>query len=447
MYAKKTSQIAIKLLTAAALLLLAVELGLPCSSPPPTGGGGRAPNPCGKGAGGPTPGAATAGGSGEGVLADTGTLRKRKDDITARSVGPQYQLTRVYGSRFDGSPGGNYKGDFGWNWTSQDMIRLAAEDAGSPYPASIRVCYETTLERVLYKSSDSPIRYSRASASTADDDIYDVIEQETIDGTAYWRITKPRGNRVYFHPLNAGAKGGRLAMEKDPVGNTLAYTYGTGDRPAYVTDAVGNTIYFTYYPAGDGREGLVKKAEWKFDGTVRQTLYYAYDDQQNLCRVTAEVDDVQNAGQKARRTTLYVYDRNTGDSALDHNLLYVVDPELYKRMQDDNVRTLQAGPHYLKDESISDGSVVYDPDPTTFPQGKGWSDYAASRYTYGTTGIAKDRVTSQVAANGETLTFSYDDNPTDNTELPQDLRDVTKIKMITTTTYAVFGTRSARTAR
>jgi hypothetical protein len=45
-------------------------------------------------------------------------------------------------------------------------------------------------------------------------------------------------------------------------------------------------------------------------------------------------------------------------------------------------------------------------------------------------------VTSQVAANGETLSFTYDDNPTDNTELPQDLRDATKIKMITTTTYA-----------
>ncbi|MCD6304540.1 MAG: hypothetical protein J7M21_06225, partial [Planctomycetes bacterium] len=426
MFSKQTNIKFISLATIMGIMLTVTATAWPCTPPPPAKPEPKAGEGCGDGAQGAASGPAEPGNR---VIAHTGALHESETDLIVGSVGPQYRLTRAYSNRFDDNPRVNYKGDMGWNWTSRDLMRLAVEDAGTPNPASIRICYETTLERVLHKSGDSPLKYSRASASTADDDIYDVIEQEAIGGTTYWRLTKPCGRKFFFYPFSAGRKGGRLWREQDAVGNTLTYTYGADDKPASVADSVGNTVEFTYYSAGDGRDGLVKTVQWKFGGTARQTVYYAYDTAQNLCRVTVTATNVQ-------RTWLYVYAKSTGDTSLEHNLLYVVGPEQYEAMQDDDVQTMRPGTYYLKNESVLDGSEVWDPDPTTFPQGKGWSDYAYRRYQYGTSGVSKDRVTAEVAANGEALSFSYDADPTDNTELPQDLRDADEIKMITTITYA-----------
>ena len=426
MFTKKNNQTFIGPAAILAILLSGIVTALSCPPPPPTKPESKAGECCTDGQQGPTDCPAEPGNR---VIAHTGALHESETDLVVGSVGPQYRLTRAYSNRFDQNPGVNYKGDFGWNWTSRDLMRLAVEDAGTPNPDSIRICYETTLERVLYKSTDSPLKYSRASASTADNDIYDVIEQEAISGTTYWRLTKPCGRKFFFYPFSAGRKGGRLWQEQDAVGNTLTYTYGANDRPSSVADSVNNTVEFTYYPAGDARDGLVKTVQWKFSGTVRQSVYYAYDNQQNLCRVTVTATDVQ-------RTWLYVYAKGTGDIALEHNLLYVVSPGQYKAMQDDDVETMRPGTYLLKNENVLDGSEVWDPDPTTFPDGKSWSDYAYRRYQYGASGVSKDRVTAEVAGNGESLSFSYDTDPTDNDELPEDLRDADEIKMIITITYA-----------
>jgi RHS repeat-associated protein len=431
MFSKKINRTFIGLSVIAGLVLSVAVAAWPCTPPSPPGPTPRPGCPCDNAGQGPAQCSAEAGGR---FILQTGAVHESQTDLVVGSVGPQYRMTRAYSNRFDQNPSINYKGDLGWNWSSGALMLLSVAEPGTPYPAAIRITYETTLERVLHKSSDSPIKYSSAANVAGEEDIRDVVDETTVGGQTYWRLTKICGRKFYFYPFTAGRKAGRLAREEDAVGNALVYSYDSEDRPASVADMVGNTVTFTYYAAGDAREGLLQTVQWSFSSTVRQTVYYAYDDQQNLCRVTTEVADVQNSGQKIRRTTLYVYYKVPGDVHLEHNLLYIVAPEQYKAMQNANVQTLQSGTHYLKDENVLDGSVVYDPDTTSFPQGKSWPDYAYRRFQYGTNSANADydRVNQEVLSSGEQVSYAYKTNPVVGDGLPSDLVGVATM-MVTTT--------------
>ena len=288
-------------------------------------------------------------------------------DLSVPGQGLSFVLTRTYINQLKQNPTvcENCLGDLGWNWTSGNAMRLVEGDTSTP-PGSLIVCYDINFERTLTQVSSSPLQYS---GGTSDQDMTDDIFQETVSGTTYWVLKKCGGMKYYFYPLDAtspgGRSGGRLYRVKSPSGDTLTYSYGSNGRASSVVDSVGNTVSFTYYTTS----GHTKMLQTAAGNGV--TVYYAYDDKRNLARVTQVTAGTQ-------RTTLYVYRKHAGDVVLAHNLLYVVGPDQYAQMVASGSTVKDVNGNLLSGENLTNGSVVYDPDPTQSGSTWTWSDYACA---------------------------------------------------------------------
>jgi len=144
------------------------------------------------------------------------------------------------------------------------------------------------------------------------------------DGT--WVLSFPNRAAWTFHALDGSAGQGRILSIRDPDLNTMTFSYNTAGQLTTVTDTLGRPITVAY-----NTDGYVSSIT-DFGG--RQVAYHYYSTLDadgmpgDLASVTRpSVTGTPNGNDfPLGKTTTYTYTKNTGQPALDHNLLTVSAP-------------------------------------------------------------------------------------------------------------------------
>ncbi len=174
-----------------------------------------------------------------------------------------------------------------------------------------------------------------------------------VSDTAGISITSRSGSVESYYPLDSSADAGRLRTIADRNGNTLQFAYDENGRLETVTDALGRTIAYAY----DGSDRISSVTD--FDG---RSMTLTYDDNGDLVSITTPPVTVTLNGNHVSmgKTTMFSYTSGFDDERLNHNLTTIIAPN-----------------------EVADGSLT----PRTIN-------------TYGTEGIALDRIVSQLWGGG-----------------------------------------------
>jgi YD repeat-containing protein len=139
------------------------------------------------------------------------------------------------------------------------------------------------------------------------------------DGT--WLLTFPGHTTWRFASLDGSPAQGRILSVQDSDANTMSFLYDSAGRLSTITDTLGRPITISYDP--DGYISAVSD----FGGrTVTYQRFPVADPDGmpgDLKSVTSPPVTGTPGGNDFTRTTSYTYTKNTGQPALDHNLLTV----------------------------------------------------------------------------------------------------------------------------
>ncbi len=214
-------------------------------------------------------------------------------------------------------------------WARRYRSRLGPDTAqgnGWDFSYNIAVRREGKAVRVHDGNGRSDLYRERPDGSYVAEQLF----QEGRFGGAASRVftlTFADGGAWVFHPLDGGARQGKIASIADRNGNTLRFDYDAAGRLSVVTDTLGRIVRVFYRP--DGRIGSIAD----FAGRAVAYDYYVAGERGGEAGDLKSARSPRVAGTPNGndfpdgKTTTYTYSEGFSDDRLNHNLLTITDPK------------------------------------------------------------------------------------------------------------------------